>query len=153
MEKYRKQNNEWFCQDLYQILPRFVNADWINGFLFENHNVYKNIWCNIVVRPEISIGFTEIADYDSGWKWSQTPWIRCANVYGQLVIYGSYLTLHTKENIGLLIFSVYNIYLQNKCSFLINFSNKRWEKHLSAISARHKEDCVSTYDQGGQIDQ
>lgn len=59
----------------------------------KNHNVYKNIWYNILVRPAVSIGFNGIADRDSGWKWSQTPWMRHANAHGQLVVVVSPYTL------------------------------------------------------------
>lgn len=83
--------------------------------------MYKNTRYNILIRPAISIGFTGIADCDSGWKWSQTPWIRHVNAYGELVIYGGYLALHTKKNEGLPIFRVYNVYLQDKFSLLMNF--------------------------------
>lgn len=37
------------------------------------------------------MGFTGIVDHESGWKWAQTPHIRHANAFGELVIYGSYL--------------------------------------------------------------
>lgn len=132
-------------KDFARIHTKYCHAGLTNCFLFENHNVYKNIWYNIQVRPAISIGFSGIADCDSGWKWAQTPWIRHANAYGELVIYGSCLALHTKENMGLLIFRVCNIYLP-KCSLLKNFPVK--DGRNTAIRTRHEAARVSTYDQG-----